>query len=751
MRQKGYHSPMMELVAPAGNVETLDAAASSGADAVYLGLKSFNARMRSENFTWAQYAAAAEALHKRGKKVFVTVNTVIEEAELERLYRLLAFLDRNKPDGIIAQDFGVIFMARSHFPGLRVHASTQMNISSARAANALSRSGVSRVVLSRELSLEEIKEIRSSASCELEVFVHGALCVSESGLCLFSSFFGGKSANRGMCAQACRRLYSTEGEEKRSASFFSMRDLQLIDAIPDLAEAGVNALKIEGRMKSAEYVGAVVSAYRYMIDNWESGRKAALETATRILADDFAREKTRYWFGPSKPESALNPEGPAGTGIFLGAIEKTKSGEAAGSSLASLSCERYSPEAGDTIRLHKRGGERRESWKIKTAFLEEERRGKPPRLWIDIPQGFSAGDEVYLLQTKAMSRRFPRLLPKSLEAYKDRPRAERLPALEAESPNAAGGKPASAGKPPKSGKGRGGKRPFEPFPEGVYAQVSTEPDFYSCLVLKPVRIAAELSEKMLALLLGGARGNAGFKPVPVSKASVIVSLPPFFPQAEQKKTEEAVFSLIEAGYRSFIANNVGHLSLLRSAGAALKNKGGDALFVAAGPYLYSFNSRAAAWLKAQGVSVFVSPYENSRKNLESAFPPEERHQVILPVFAYPALFRMRFEKPASYGFEWLSNNRDEFFRLAECESGGSVLHSDIPYSIADKKTLLDRLGFRRVLFDFSCARLSKKEFRAVADSWRQGVPLKNESRFNWKEGFYTPETERALQGGREKP
>ena len=727
---------MIELVAPAGNAETLDAAVRAGADAVYLGLKSFNARMRSENFTWAQYQAAAEALHKRGKKVFVTLNTIIEENELESLYRILAFLDRNRPDAIIVQDFGALQMARAHFPRLRVHASTQMNICSSRAVNVLGRSGVSRVVLSRELALEEIRGIRASASCELEVFAHGALCVSESGLCLFSSFYGGKSANRGMCTQGCRRPYIAEGDtEKQRGSFFSMRDLQLIDAVPDLAQAGVNALKIEGRMKSAEYVGAVVSAYRYMLDNWEADRRAAVAAAKRILADDFAREKTRYWIGSSPPESALNPEGPAGTGLYLGAIARAKADgqlKASGAQLAVISGGRYQPEVGDTIRLHKKDGERRESWKIKAIIADEGKKGRGA-CWIDIPQGFSVGDEVYLLQTKAMSKRFPRVLPKSLIQYKDRPRGEALPALAA---------PAPKDSPPKK---KGKRRGDEPFPEGVYAQVSSPQDFYTALILNPVRIAAVLSEKMLQFLLGESAENAGegAKPLPLSKKAIIVSLPPFFPQSEENRTAEAVALLLEAGYRSFIANNAGHLGLMRAASSKLK--GEQRLFVAAGPYLYSFNSRAAAWLKEQGASAFVSPYENSRANLEAAFPPESRRDVILPVFAYPALFRMRFNKPASYDFEWLTNKRDELFRLVECESGGCAVLPGEPYSIADKKALLERLGFARVLFDFADAHLSKKDARAIAASWLKGEPLASLSRFNWKEGFYQEKRPQAAQ------
>src|SRR5574344_2916860 len=191
------------------------------------------------------------------------VNIVCEENETERLYRLLAYLDKVRPDGLIVQDFAVIRMPQQFFPGLELHASTQMNVESAAGVNLLSREGLKRVVLARELGLEEIKKIKASTNAQLEMFVHGALCVSESGLCLFSSFLGGKSATRGMCTQACRRLYTAEmngGIEQ--GYYFSPCDLELIDKVPDLMAAGVDSFKIEGRMKSADYVGAVTAAYQ---------------------------------------------------------------------------------------------------------------------------------------------------------------------------------------------------------------------------------------------------------------------------------------------------------------------------------------------------------------------------------------------------------------------------------------------------------------------------------------------------------
>ncbi|MDR0388786.1 MAG: U32 family peptidase, partial [Spirochaetaceae bacterium] len=263
----------IELLAPAGAPEALDAAIGEGADAVYLGLKNFNARMRTSNFAYSQFEGAVRSLHRQGKKIYVTVNTVFEQREEDRIFQFLKYLAAVGPDAIIVQDFGVAALVKEHFPSLKLHASTQMNIASAKGVNLLSRQGFSRVVLARELSLDEIKGVRQETNMELEVFVHGALCISASGLCLFSSFLGGKSANRGNCTQACRRLYHHQAEK---GYYFSPADLQFLEYVPDLADAGVNALKIEGRMKSAGYVGTVVSAYRRIIDGLDGDREAAL-------------------------------------------------------------------------------------------------------------------------------------------------------------------------------------------------------------------------------------------------------------------------------------------------------------------------------------------------------------------------------------------------------------------------------------------------------------------------------------------
>ena len=715
---------MIELLAPAGNPEALDAAVAEGADAVYLGLKSFNARMRSSNFAWNQFEAAVETLHKLNKKIYVTVNTVITQDEMERLYRFLAYLNNIGPDGIIVQDLGLIQMAHRHFPKLKLHASTQLNIASAKAANALSRWGVARTVLARELSLEEIRTVHAQSSCELEVFVHGALCVSESGLCLFSSYLGGKSANRGMCTQACRRLYQAHMPEgEREGYFFSPADLQLIEYIPDLIQAGVASFKIEGRMKSAEYVGTVVSAYRYVIDNWEADKKAAIETGKRILANDFARKKTIYRFKDPNAPDALNPDQAGGTGIYLGVISEIKKGPQPAASVKDgvrpvhyvrLQGGHYTPEKGDSVRIHKRDDSGRESWKIQDVM--ETKTGA----WIQLPSDFGKGDSVYLLQTKAMTKRYPRVLPASLEKYRRQPNDEALPLLNLE----AGFPFCQKAEPTADIKKSLAKKPADIFPEGIYVQVSSIADVHTILADKPVRVIINLNEDTGA----GLDPQQAQKPLPFSKREIFISLDPFLPQEKEPLLAQQLERLTAQGYRQFIVNNPAHISLLRS----------KENFLVAGPYLYTFNCWALSWLQENGIYAYIPPAESSRENIETVFVPELRPHVLLPLFSYPALFRMPFVLPKNYNFLYFSDKQGESFRAFSTPSASFVL-PDKPFSIVDRCHALQRQQFSHFLLDFSHTAVQRREYRYLLQLLREGKPLQDSVRFNWKEGFYNPQ------------
>jgi len=256
----------IELLAPAGSPAAYRAAAAAGADAVYLGAKSFNARQQADNFGEAELESVIEDAHVRGIKVYFVLNTLIKNAEMEEACKLASFVYKKGIDAVIIQDLGLVGILKKYVPDLPVHASTQMTIHNTDGVKAALDLGIERIILSREHSLGEIKSIVSSTNAEIEVFAHGALCVSRSGQCLLSSFIGGRSGNRGRCAQPCRLPWSTDAKNVAGDYLLSPRDLMTLEILPELIDTGISALKIEGRMKSPEYVAAVVSVYRKYLD-----------------------------------------------------------------------------------------------------------------------------------------------------------------------------------------------------------------------------------------------------------------------------------------------------------------------------------------------------------------------------------------------------------------------------------------------------------------------------------------------------
>ena len=268
-----------ELLAPAGSVETMYAAFAAGADAVYIGGSRFGARAYADNAESESLLDAIDYAHLHGKKLYLTVNTLLKEQEMDELYEYLLPFYRQGLDAVIVQDFGVFRRVREWFPDLAIHASTQMIMSGELSAEKLKELGATRIVTPRELSLNEIRSIHKSCDLEIESFVHGALCYCYSGQCLFSSIAGGRSGNRGRCAQPCRMAYSVEQNGKvilpqQKGYILSPKDLCTIEILPQLIEAGVYSLKIEGRMKKPEYTAGVVSIYRKYLDRYLANPKA---------------------------------------------------------------------------------------------------------------------------------------------------------------------------------------------------------------------------------------------------------------------------------------------------------------------------------------------------------------------------------------------------------------------------------------------------------------------------------------------
>ena len=279
----------VELLAPAGNYDALLGAVNAGADAVYLGGEQYGARAYADNFSRDEIISGIRLAHIYHKKIYLTINTLVKERELEGLYDFLLPFYEAGLDGVIIQDLGVLAYVKRYFPGLELHASTQMTLTGSEGVSFLKEYGVSRVVPARELSLEEIKNLKETGA-EVEIFIHGAMCYCYSGQCLFSSILGGRSGNRGRCAQPCRLPYEINGGKECFP--LSMRDMCTIDLLPELIESGVDSFKIEGRMKKPSYVAGVTAIYRKYIDQYyEKGSIHVSAQDRQLLSSLYIRSK----------------------------------------------------------------------------------------------------------------------------------------------------------------------------------------------------------------------------------------------------------------------------------------------------------------------------------------------------------------------------------------------------------------------------------------------------------------------------
>ncbi len=337
--EENFLKRIPELLAPAGSPESLKAAMDAGADAVYLSGKNFGARQFAENFSIKEMSKSINYAHLRGLKVYVTVNTLIKDSEILSVAKYILKLYQIGVDAILVQDFGLIKLAREIVPDLDLHASTQMTTHNVDNLKWLEENGFKRAVLSRELSLEEIKSLEKSTSLELEVFLHGALCYCYSGQCLLSSFIGGRSGNRGMCAQPCRKPYSIEWGIKddygrpseinkmnlKENYLLSTMDLGHYPHLDLLVNSGIKSLKIEGRMRSPEYVSTVVGTYRQALDKIAEGNWKPSSQEMENLKLAFNRGFTSGYLLPQSPSKIMDRKKPGHRGLYLGEVKKYNS------------------------------------------------------------------------------------------------------------------------------------------------------------------------------------------------------------------------------------------------------------------------------------------------------------------------------------------------------------------------------------------------------------------------------------------
>jgi len=563
-----------ELLAPVGNVESFYAALNGGADAVYMGLQEFNARGRASNFTKPLLQLAVQKAHEKKIKVYITLNILIKNKEIDQLIDVLTFLDSLKVDGIIIQDWGVYYIAHNYFPKLVLHASTQMSNHNSAGVNYGASKGIIRTVLARELTMPELELITKHSKADLEVFVHGALCYSFSGMCLFSSYAGGQGANRGICKQSCRRIYQ---ERDHQHTLFSLKDNQQIENVQKLIELGVHSLKIEGRMKSADYVFQVCKAYRMVLDDPQN-----TDEAVKMLEMDMGREKTSWFLGGHVSDGITDD---ASVGVRIGQIYAVDRLSVSFESGVELS-------QGYRLRIRKKNDDEQLYVKVEN-FTQN---GNTYQIPTDLSRQISKGDEVLLVRvkTQTFSSRLGNI--NTLQELKKQPvkKPEIKKSLKIETSQQQ--KPlflVRIGSPEWLNKLR-----FEDYDAVILSYKRSDWD--------KLDVQAPIYQQ--------------------NRQKIRIELPKFISENQLDYYRILTAKLFAVGYTHFFISHLSQKTLLPSGAKFSCNEN-----------VYVLNDASARMLQDEKVSEFMYPFENDLDNLLSM----SNKMGIVPIYFYPELFYSR--------------------------------------------------------------------------------------------------------------
>lgn len=690
-----------ELLAPAGSLDVFATAVAAGADAVYVGAPELNARALTRNFSPEELASMIDYGHRSGVKVYLAMNSLMKEEEIPRVIDQLVLLEGLGADALIIQDLGLYFLIRTHFPSFILHASTLMGAHNSLAVRQFADMGFARVVLAREVTLAEAEKIHAQCPVELEVFVHGALCFSYSGLCLFSSYLGGKSSLRGRCVQPCRRKYGWTGPAgaERQGYFFSMNDLEGIELLPRLARAGITSLKIEGRMRSQSYVGAVVRAYRLVIDAGDN-LAAVLPEARELLCQAMGRSTTGGYFLSPQPVDAITPYSSGNIGHFLGRIAT------AGHGRVTLTLEEPL-ENGDRVRLHHEESGDRDSFTVReltdTAGGRKERGEKGETVSLLLAGAVAgAGDLLYKVdvrgrrQLEAVREKLapPNRFRARIAAIRQNGKAARVAKIILE-PLPAPQRKGGAG--PKRGRARpvpGRRRPeLRLWLRGDLRLLSQQ------LVARPERIIITLDRETAARL----QQKKSLRP---EEKNMVCALPPIILEDDVPFYRQLVRDLLGRGCRRWMIGHVGQLQLF----AGERGRRGPQL---AGDYtLNVMNSLALSFLLASGIEAVQLAIETDRDNLRRLCDRKATGSVGLTVFGRPPLFTARLH-PDFFRFDkTFVSPRGERFVLRR-RWGQTLALAEQPFSLLGQRQELEEAGIDFILVDLTHVSLEKKEIATL--------------------------------------
>ncbi len=671
MKQNKNRPVKPELLAPAGSLESFNAAIEAGADAVYLGVSEMNARLRARNFSIKNLSYLVNQARNQQVKIYVTVNTLVKQEEIKSVLDLLYQLQQIRIDAMIVQDLGLAYIARTYFPDLTLHASTQMVIHNSLGLQAAEKLGIKRAVLSRELSLDEINRIKQESPLELEVFIHGALCYSISGLCLASSFIGGWSGNRGRCTQVCRRKFNSE---KNTGFYFSPKDFWAVDHIQDLSEIGISSFKIEGRMKRAEYVYNVVSAYRKLLDG-----KADLEEVKADLLLDMGREKTSFFLKSPETDDIIVSSRPSGTGLLAGKILITD-----GQSIEIESDLKIQP--GDSLRVQNREGDDGVSFTVDSVTFNASNQVISSRTLPIV----GLNDQVFLISHKQNKNTHWNKFDENVKAtrYQTRyPKAQKI---------------------------------LKSLDKLKSSSISEDQLFVKIDNPGWLNILKSINPDFLII-----SGNCDFftdlfrnrKQLNYWKNKLVPEFPPFIPETELKMYQKLVSELSDFGVQNWMSSHYSHKLLFPE---------GDCVF--SGSLVWITNQASQLQLIDSGYQGFIYSLEDDLLNIKAM----SNANGIMPVYGYIPLFISRIKPPVESSR--VEDSKGLGFVVKE-HNGLFYTLNDQPACLFHRREKLNGLGMGRFLIDFSFVEPSRKTCKSIFYDYEKGQKTQGTTLFNHKSGF----------------
>ena len=705
-----------ELLAPAGTVNVFEEAIKAGADAVYIGAPALNARALSKDFTPAEIAAMVEYAHSNGVRLYLAANSLLKEDEIPQAVKTLAILEQLQPDALIVQDLGVYHLCRQYFPQLRLHASTLLGAHNSLAVQQFENMGFARVVLARELTLKEINAIAKKCSVELEVFIHGALCFSYSGLCLFSSYLGGKSGLRGRCVQPCRRHYHWKDKGRKAGYLFSMNDLSGIDFIPQLQRAGVSSFKIEGRLRNAHYVSSVVKAYRMVIDAQGDVRED-LRNARELLAQAMGRKTSKGYFSSFQPKELITPYHSGNIGLYLGRAAKDT-----GRGKVSLTVKQPL-QTGDRLRLHQEGTGERVPFTLRSMMKDGQNMSHASpgdSIILEVPAVVKKGDSLFKVDSRQaretekmhsgiVTDRYGQGVKKIMRKARQKATAVQM-ILASEGP---GRKKNTAGM-KKGGRGRGPDMP------ALYVKIEDLQALKLRLPVIPELFLLELNRKTFAGLPGMQKMVKKFQ------HKLAWCLPPIILESELDFYRKAIRQLLRKNFRTWQLGHIGqHLFFDRKERLNLM-----------GDYtLNILNSQGLYVLHALRLQRTQTSIELDRKDLQAILTSRTTAQIGIglgmTVYGTPPLFTARTMAPHFAYDKFFESPKGELFFLHKAWSGTIAL-AESPFSLLQYLGEMAKMGLAYGIIDLCHRKISRRETEEIGRQLAGRGPRRKLSTFNYK-------------------